>query len=146
MIQSEIKQEVKKPAVKPSAKYLRDKDREPVKGKFIFHEVPGGTMSFSIKIHKDDQVENYTLVDGEIYTLPLGVAKHLNKNCWYPIYSHLGGDKNVAAGLSANIYGASGQNMRIGQKVRRCSFQSLEFVDIDDLSPVGNSLLMVETV
>lgn len=147
MIQSEIKQEIKKPAaIKPNARYLRDKDRELVKGKFIFHEVPGGTMSFSIKIHKDDQVENYTLVDGEIYSLPLGVAKHLNKNCWYPIYSHLSGDKNISAGFSANLYGAAGQNMKIGQKVRRCSFQSLEFVDIDDLSPVGGSLLMVEAV
>ncbi len=25
--------------------------------------------------------------------------------------------------------------MKIGQKVRRCSFQSLEFVDIADLTP-----------
>lgn len=145
MIQTEVKQEVKKPAVKPNARYLRDKDRELVKGKFIFHEVPGGTMSFSIKIHKEDPVENYTLVDGEMYSLPLGVARHLNRNCWYPIYSHLSGEKGVSAGLSASLYGSSGQSMKIGQKVRRCSFQSLEFLDIDDLAQVG-SLLTVESV
>ena len=41
----EIKSEAKKvvtPAIKPSARYLRDKDRELVRGKFIFHEVTGG--------------------------------------------------------------------------------------------------------
>ncbi len=137
MTQTEIKSEVKKPANKPSARYLRDKDRELVKGIFRFHEVPGGTLSFSIKIHKDDQVENYTLVDGEIYTLPLGVAKHLNKNCWYPTYGHLTGSDGVQSGLPTSLYGSSGQNMKITQKVKRCSFQSLEFVDIEDISPVG---------
>lgn len=140
MTQTEIKQEPKKttPKTIPNARYLRDKDRELVRGKFHFHEVPGGTMSFSIKIHKDDQVENYTLVDQEIYSLPLGVAKHLNKNCWYPMYGHLtGGDAGVHAGLSSMLYGASGQGMKITQKVRRCSFQSLEFVDIDEINPVG---------
>jgi hypothetical protein len=34
---------------------------------------------------------------------------------------------------------------KIGQKIRRCSFQSLEFVDIEDLTPdVG--LLTVEYI
>lgn len=141
MTQTEIKSDVKKTTstVKPSARYLRDKDRELVKGIFRFHEVPGGTLSFSIKIHKDDKVENYTLVDGEIYTLPLGVAKHLNKNCWYPMYGHLqGGESGVQTGLPSALYGSSGQNMKITQKIKRCSFQSLEFVDIEDISPVGS--------
>jgi hypothetical protein len=36
--------------------------------------------------------------------------------------------------------------MKIGQKVRRCSFQSLEFVDIDDVTPVGTpEIVTVET-
>jgi hypothetical protein len=115
------KQEVKK----PNFKYMRDKDREMVKGIFRFHEVPGGTMSFSFKAYKEDPVENFTLIDGEVYTIPLGVAKHLNKNLWYPIHAH--------------AQDADGRNtVKIGQKVRRASFQSLEFIDIDDLSPVGD--------
>ena len=41
MTQAEIKSDVKKTSsiVKPSARYLRDKDRELVKGIFRFHEV-----------------------------------------------------------------------------------------------------------
>ena len=109
---------------KPNLKYLRDKDREIVKGKFIFHEVPGGMMSFVFRKYKEDPVERYDLVDGQIYSLPLGVAKHLNKNCWYPVHS-----------FATDEHGKPVQ--KVGQQVRRCSFQSLEFVDIDDLTPVG---------
>jgi hypothetical protein len=77
------------------------------------------------------------LFDGQIYTIPLGVAKHLNKNGWYPIYEYFKGEPGIQ-----NM----GQNMRIGKKVRRYSFNSLEFVDIDDISPVGSGLLTVEKV
>jgi hypothetical protein len=112
--------------VKPNFKYLRDKDRELVRGKFIFHEVPGGVMEFVFKKWKEDPVEKFSLRDGEIYSIPLGVAKHLNQNCWYPVHQY---------------YSQEGGShvMKVGTKVRRCSFQSLEFVDIDDLSPVGTS-------
>lgn len=111
---------------KPNLKYLRDKDREMVRGKFIFHEVPGGRMSFSFKKWKEDPVERFDLDDGSIYSLPLGVAKHLNKECKYPIHGYIMDENNKPS-------------MKVNQWVRRCSFQSLEFVDIDDLTPVGDS-------
>jgi hypothetical protein len=117
---------------KPNHKYNRDKDREKVRGKFIFHEVPGGTMQCSTRFYKEDPVENWTFVDGQIYSIPLGVAKHLNKNCWYPEYEFA---KNEDM-----------QNVqRIGRKTRRCSFQSLEFVDIEDLTPTPE-LYTVENI
>ena len=119
------KSEVKKETVKPNFRYLRDKDREMVRGKFIFHEVPGGSMSFTFRKWKEDPVERYDLVDGEIYTLPLGVAKHLNKECKYPIHAYAMDEQDKPT-------------MKVNQWVRRCSFQSLEFVDIDDLEPVGS--------
>lgn len=125
----EAQKVVKKEAVKQNPNYLRDKDREPVKGIFRFHEVPGGEMSFSLRIHKGDPVENYTLKDGEIRTVPLGVAKHLNKNCWYPEYDYVQTEdmQNIA---------------KVTKKIRRCSFQSLEFVDIEDVSNDVKSIEM----
>jgi hypothetical protein len=120
--------ETKKPL---NLKYQRDKDREKVKGIFRFHEVPGGSMSFVFKAYKEDQVERFDLIDGQVYTLPLGVAKHLNRNVWYPVHAHLQDE-------------SGNQSMKINQKVRRCSFQSLEFVDVDDLSPIGSPLVGVE--
>ena len=118
---------------KPNHKYDRDKDREKVRGIFRFHEVPGGSMSFVFRKYKEDPVERFDLVDGEVYTIPLGVAKHLNKNCWYPLHAY-----------ALDEHGKP--TMKIGQKVRRCSFQSLEFVDIDDLTPVGSSIITAEYI
>jgi hypothetical protein len=118
---------------KLNLKYMRDKDREMVRGKFIFHEVPGGMMKFVFRKYKEDPVENFTLIDGQIYTLPLGVAKHLNKNCWYPVHHYLQDETGKPV-------------QRVGQKVRRCSFQSLEFVDIDDLTPEGDAIVTVEHI
>jgi len=63
--------------------------------------------------------------DGEIKTIPLGVAKHLNKNLWYPEYSFV---------KSEDMQNVS----QITKKIRRASFQSLEFIDIDDLEDNGN--------
>lgn len=125
---------------KPTLKYQRDKDREKVRGIFRYHEVPGGAMSFVYRAYKEDPTERYDLVDGQIYTLPLGVAKHLNKNLWYPLYEHIRSEPGMIQGISANGMGG----MRIAQKVRRCSFQSLEFVDIEDLTPQGNLVAEVQ--
>ena len=121
----------KKPQTKSQATIDRDKDREMVRGIFRFHEVPGGGMSFVYKGHKGDEVGRYDMIDGEVYTIPLGVAKHLNKNLWYPQHAYAMDENNKPV-------------MKISQKVRRCSFQSLEFVDTADLTPVGRPLVEVE--
>lgn len=118
---------------KKNLKYQRDKDRELVKGIFRFHEVPGGTMQFTYCAYKEDPVENFSLTDGQVYTLPLGVARHLNKNCWYPQYDYMKGEDIVSGYNPRGGYQGS-VGMRISKKVRRCSFQSLEFMDADDLT------------
>ena len=133
MNKKEMEVTKEEPKKKLNLKYMRDKDREMVKGKFIFHEVPGGMMSFVFRKYKEDPVERYDLKDGEIYNIPLGVAKHLNKNCWYPVHHFQQDEKGDKV-------------QKIGQKVRRCSFQSLEFVDIEDLSPNGDLITVEEVV
>lgn len=153
-LHSEVKPESKQIAGKMTAeqlkkniKYLREKDAEKVRGKFHYHEVPGGVLSFTYKYWPGEQPETYTLYDGEFYTLPLGVAKHLNKNIAYAKYAHLDPSEiGVQTGLPTSLYGASGKNMKISQMVRRCTFQSLEFVDIDDLTPVGSGIISAELV
>jgi len=125
---------VKKEATaRPTLKYMRDKDRQMVRGKFIFHECPGGTASFPFHKYKEDPVERFDLTDGQIYTIPLGVAKHLNKNCAYPVHAYAVDENGKPL-------------MKIGQMVRRMSFQSLEFVDDEDLTPVTSSVITAEFV
>jgi hypothetical protein len=115
------------PKATANLKFQRDKDREPVRGKFIFHEVPGGQMEFMFKKYKGDPLEKFSMVDGQVYTIPLGVAKHLNTNCWYPSYNYKNDDNGRPV-------------VTVAEKVRRCSFQSLEFVDIEDVAPVGSEM------
>lgn len=93
-----------------------ERDREKVKGIFRFYECPGGEMSFPFKAYKWDDIQSYTLKDGEVYSIPLGVAKHLNKNGWYPVHKYALNEAGVP--LSC-----------IGEKKRRFGFQSLEFID-----------------
>lgn len=118
---------------KKNLEYLRKKYSEKVKGIFRFHEVPGGNMSFVYREFKGDRTERYDLTDGQVYTIPLGVARHLNKNCWYPVHAY-------AVDENGN------KTQKIGTKIRRCSFQSLEFVDTEDLTPEGTGIITVENV
>jgi len=114
--------------------YERDKDAELVEGVFRYYEVPQGYLEFNYRKYKGEKVEYYKLWDEVTYKIPLGVAKHLNKNGWYPIHSYA----QDANGLSSQ---------RISQKVRRFGFHSLEFIQDEDLSEVGSSkLVTVENV
>lgn len=145
----EIKTPVKKEIspTQKSLKWQRDKDREKVKGIFRFYEVPGGSMSFSIKLYKEDKVERYDLFDGEVYEIPLGVAKHLNKNGWYPEYGFISGEEGTRTGFGASMGKTAPNHMRVMKKIRRFGFQSLEFLDIDELStPSQTELVTVEAI
>jgi hypothetical protein len=100
---------------------LWEKDREVVRGIFRYHECPGGMLSFPFYKYKWDEMKTYSLNDGEVYEIPRAVAKHLNTNCSYPTYNY----KNNVQGMP---------EVTVSERVRRTSFQSLEFVDMDDPS------------
>lgn len=110
-------------------KKMRDKDREPVKGIFRFYEIPGGSMSFNFRMYKDDPIERFDMMDGGIYTIPLGVAKHLNRNGWYPIHVFKQDEEGKP------------YTQQVGKKVRRFGFQSLEFIDVADLTEIGTPVI-----
>jgi len=67
---------------KKKAKELLEKQKEEdskmVTGVFKNLEVPGDTFSFVYKMYKDEPYQRYELKDGETYTIPLGVARHIN--------------------------------------------------------------------
>jgi len=114
-------------------KYMRDKDREMVRGKFNFHEVPGGSIGFNFKKYKEDDVEEFKMIDGHIYTIPRCVAEHLNKNGSYPIHSYAKSEDGSSVA-------------KIGKKVHRFSFTSLEFTEDTDLLGNPTSLVTVENI
>ncbi len=110
-------QSTTKPKVNKSWELERQRDRKMVRGKFQYHEIPGGELTFNFYKYKGDPIEKYTLKDGEIYTIPLGVAKHLN-TIGTPVHEHAQDENGRPL-------------MRIGTFERRCTFQSLEFMGED---------------
>jgi hypothetical protein len=98
----------------------RAEESKLVRGIFRFHEVPGGQMEFMCRKYKGDAIAKYSMKDGEVYEVPLGVARHLNTQCWYPSYAHSDKASQQIAGSAAVV---------IKEKIRRCSFQSLDFVE-----------------
>ncbi len=99
-------------------KKMREKDNKTVKGIFRCYEPRGGSIDFSFKKYKGDNVFRKMMIDGNTYEIPLMIAKHLNQNCWYPKHTHV---------LDAN----GEPSVEVGRKVQRCSFESLEFQDIE---------------
>ena len=110
------------PSVLAALENKRAEEQKMVRGIFRFHEVPGGQMDFVFRKYKGDKLEKYSMKDGEVYEVPLGVARHLNTNCWYPVYGH--SDASKASVEESAL-------MSIKEKVRRCSFQSLDFVEAE---------------
>lgn len=126
-------------------KKMRDEDRELVRGVFHYYEVPDGVLEFSYKQYAGDAVETYQLFDKKIYTLPLGVAKHLNKNIAYPQYEYIAGE-DLIGGYNPGYVKTAPQGMRISKKVRRCSFQSLEYLDISEFENNPQKVFQVDQV
>ena len=116
--------------------YQRDKERELVTGIVKNYECPGGAVEFVFRKWKGDRIEKYSFIDGQVAKIPLAVARHLNTNCWYPVHA-FAQDKDGRA------------SYKVGKKVRRFGFQSLEFLDENDLGSYGSadtSLVSVERV
>lgn len=90
---------------------------QPVTGKFLFNECPGGLLEFPYREFPGDELVHYKLRHDNVYTIPLGVAMHLNDRCSYFEYQH-----NMDNGKAIDI-----RNMYIQSKVHRTSFIPLNF-------------------
>lgn len=64
-------------------------DSKLVKGTFKNIECPGASLEFSLRLYKQDPIRVYNFEDGESYTIPMGVAKHINRQCQYKRSKHL---------------------------------------------------------
>lgn len=108
-------------ANKKKLEYMRDRDREKVKGIFHYNESPGGVLEFFFRAYAGDAIEKYSLTDGQIYELPRGVVRHLRENGWYPVHE--------------NAVDKDGKPIvRISKKTHRFSFEKYDdLYDADDM-------------
>lgn len=59
-------------------KKMRAEDAKMVKGQFEFVEAEGGFFEFAYRIYPGENIQQFTLIHGEICTIPMGLVKHLN--------------------------------------------------------------------
>jgi hypothetical protein len=128
---------------------LKDYDSEKVTGVFQNLECRAsaggkGCVSFSYKIYPGEDMQFYELCDGERYTIPRGVARHLNNNCYYKEYQHMRGEfgeQGMRMGAAdPRLASKDGKlrhyNMQAARKIHRYAFHSLDFMDDEgDMRP-----------
>jgi hypothetical protein len=94
--------------------YLKAIDLENVRGIFHFWECKGGILKFDLMKYKNTKPD-WEMVDGQIYTVPFYVAKHLNTT------GFIEEEKTIQDPITL-------QYRKLKQKRRRYSFESLEFL------------------
>lgn len=116
-----------------------------VKGRFRCFEAPGSRQTITVKKYKDVPMFKKEMVDGEVYEIPLYVARFLNGtdavardrngdvgSCSYPVH---GFKWNPSEPLPSSALGAgpSGEMgipvplVGVAKRIRRFGFESLEF-------------------
>lgn len=64
-----------------------------VTGQFINIECPGQDAAISCRYYKGQQLFTQAMKDGENYTIPLSVARHINERCHYEPHHYLMDEK-----------------------------------------------------
>ena len=77
-LRKKIKNHRPKAEVESMIKKMRAEDEKMVKGQFEFVEAEGGFFEFAYRIYPGDQIQQFTLIHGEVCTIPMGLVKHLN--------------------------------------------------------------------
>lgn len=104
-----------KQAASEQLKKARIEDEKLVKGVFKNLEAPGTETMFSYRAYKEHPIQTYTFEDGKTYEIPLGVAKHINRDCKYQ--------------RSANLVDAEGKPMvGEGKPIQRYEFTSTDYM------------------
>lgn len=118
-----------------------------VKGIFKCFETPGASVKIIVKKYPGTQPFEKMMTDGEIYEVPLYVARHLNgtdvtagalsdlavKNihigtCSYPIHGFMWKNGDPApASIPGGIEGAPVPIIGVSKRKQRYGFQSMEF-------------------
>lgn len=115
---------------------MRERDAEMVTGIFKNLENPAvngsrGALNFTFKLYGGDEFVHYELLDGERYTIPRGVARHLNNNCWYIEHQHQPGQSGatgVRHGVPTDGIHRSPEPYHF-KKVHRFAFHALDYMD-----------------
>ena len=110
-----IHTETQKKEAKEKLAKQHEEDSKVVKGIFKNLECKGGTAQFPWRKYPQDEIEMCRFEDGKAYEIPLGLAKHINNDCFIPRHDYLvdeNGDRIVG----------------VAEKNHRYQFLSTEFM------------------
>lgn len=136
---SEIMPESKS-AINPALKKLMEEECKLVEGKFKYYEVPGGSFNFCAGKYPGQPIFKAKFVDGQIYKVPLWVARHLNgidkvakaingkiNSCSYPTHGFKWDANKVAPTNQLDEQGIPVPIVGVAKRTQRVGFESLEF-------------------
>lgn len=99
----------------------REEGKKLYRGIFHFNEVPGGTLTFPLRLYSGP-VKNWILKDDTEYKLPKEVIKHINTDSGrYTVHEYVTGENGKPT-------------MKIGRRVARYAFEVTDFFDPGDTS------------
>lgn len=111
-----------------------------VKGRFKNYETPGGRLPLTCGKYPGQPLFNKTLYDGEVYEIPLWVARHLNGidvtakglngkigSCSYPIHGFKWDAGQSAPASQIDESGTPVPATTVAKRTQRYGFESLEF-------------------
>ncbi len=126
-------------SLSPELKKFIEEETKTVKGRFKNYETPGGRTRIMVKKYPGVEMFDKWMEDGQMYEIPLYVARHLNGvditaksiggkvgTCSYPVH----GFKSTDGNLNPSMLGDGGIPVPIvgvAKRVRRYGFESLEF-------------------
>ena len=116
--------------VDKTASYKAQRDRELVRGRFVYLQRPGATLVFNHYEAKGDQEAPFSLTDGEVYSIPRKTARHLHKSGKIPVY-----------GWYKDVDGL--EKMRLLRYESRYTFENYDFFELDDVAPEEANVLTI---
>lgn len=106
-----------KKEIHPKIAAMREEESRLVTGQFRCTEPVGGSVTLSYRKYPGEPIKNFTFEDGRTYTIPLGLARHLNSGCAWPVH------QSCIDPLTDR------SSSKVGKWVHRFSFNSNEYVD-----------------
>jgi len=122
----------------------RERDEELVTGMFQNKEMPGARhvpVRFVYKMYQNQTPEVYELYDGECYSLPRGVVRHINTNCYVKEYLDVNGAPHLQKAILPEGRGImrAKEDMQMSRKQHRFAFSPLDYMEDEfDVYPAAS--------
>ncbi len=128
----------------PKLQKFIDEETVLVKGRFKMYESPGASVKIIVKKYPGIPQFEKLMYDGDVYEVPLYVARHLNGidvtaggcdkkigTCSYPIHGFQTPERGGTQPCHLNEAGVPVPVVTVAKRVRRYGFESLTF-DVDE--------------